>query len=109
LFGIDFYNNVLNKILKKQHLNVIIIENNLFIGGTKMNDNDIQPYNYEYAYNEIKQELERSENAYKSAIQEVNRLRGVAREYSGFYNKIKEAFEKQDWDAVKAAITWADE
>jgi len=42
-------------------------------------------------------------------MKEVRRLRRVAREYSGFYDRVKEAFEKRDWAAIEAAIAWADE
>lgn len=49
------------------------------------------------------------ESYYRAAIEEVRRLREVAREYAEFYNKVKEALENQDWDAVTAAIAWADE
>lgn len=49
------------------------------------------------------------ENDYRAAMKEVNRLRGIAREYSSFYDKIKEAYEKQDWDLIKKAIDWAAE
>lgn len=42
-------------------------------------------------------------------MEEVRRLRGVAREYAEFYNKVKKVFENRDWDAVAAAIAWADE
>lgn len=60
-----------------------------------MGDYDNDHDNYERDYNE--------------AMKEVRRLRGVAREYSGFYNMVKEALEKQDWDAVKAAFAWVDD
>jgi len=44
------------------------------------------------------------ENEYNSAMREVNRLRGVARQYSHFYEKIKEACEKQNWELVKEVL-----
>jgi hypothetical protein len=49
------------------------------------------------------------ENEYRSAIKEISRLRSVAREYANFYKMVKEAFEKQDWAAVEAAIAWSDD
>ena len=58
-------------------------------------------YDYENDYNEAKQELERNEAAYNAAAREANRLRGVAREYGYFYGKVKEAYDNQDWDAIK--------
>ena len=72
-----------------------------------MNNHDNQQYNYENDYIEAKKEIERSESYYNAAMIEIKRLQAVAREYDGFYNKIKEAVEKQDWDAVKSALDWA--
>ena len=72
-------------------------------------ENKMNDYNYEHEYNRAKRDLEDCENKYNAAVREIKRLRGVAREYSGFYTKVKEAFDKHDWDAVKAAFDWADE
>ena len=74
-----------------------------------MSNYDTQEYNYENDYLEAKKEIERCEDAYKSAGLEIRRLRGVASEYTEFYKKVKEAYEQQDWDAVKAAIDWSDD
>jgi hypothetical protein len=44
------------------------------------------------------------EDDYNAAMREVRRLRGVAREYSYFYDKIKEAFEQQNWELVQKVL-----
>lgn len=44
------------------------------------------------------------EEYYESAMREVRRLRAIAREYSNFYNEIKEAFDKKDWELIKKAL-----
>lgn len=49
------------------------------------------------------------EDEYRSALREVNRLRGIAREYGVFYDKVKESLEKKDWTAIETAIAWSDE
>lgn len=62
----------------------------------------IQEYNYENDYLEAKKEIERCESNYNAAVLEIKRLRGVAREYSAFYDKVKEAFKQQDWGSRRS-------
>lgn len=61
-------------------------------------------YNYENDYNEALREAEGTENYYRTALEEIRRLRSVARNYSAFYNKIKDAFDKQDWEIIKQSL-----
>jgi hypothetical protein len=59
---------------------------------------------YEHELSTANQEIETLENNNRNAMREINRLRGVAREYEHFHNEIKEAYANQDWAAVDAAL-----
>ena len=59
---------------------------------------------YEDERNSAMKEAEKNDDNYCSAMSEVNRLRGVARQYGYFYDKIKEALENQDWSFVETAL-----
>ena len=52
--------------------------------------------------------MDNYENDYNSAMREVRRLRGVAREFSDFYNKVKEAFNEKDWTLIEEALKESD-
>ena len=52
--------------------------------------------------------MDNYENDYNAAMREVRRLRGVAREFTDFYNKVKEAFTEQDWALIEAALKESD-
>jgi hypothetical protein len=59
---------------------------------------------YESELNAANQEIETLENNNRNAMGEINRLRGVAREYERFHAQIKDAYTKQDWAAVDSAL-----
>ena len=48
--------------------------------------------------------MDNYEKDYNEAMKEVRRLRGVAREYADFYEKVKAAFENQNWELIEKAL-----
>jgi len=44
------------------------------------------------------------EGDYRASLEEVRRLRGVARDYGDFYGKIKEAALKKNWELIETAL-----
>jgi hypothetical protein len=41
---------------------------------------------------------------YESAMREVRRLRAIVRDYSNFYNRVKEALDKKDWELIEKIL-----
>ena len=40
------------------------------------------------------------EDYYNNTTRELRRLRSIVREYGCFYDKIRKAYDKQNWDLV---------